>query len=102
MAMTTFQGSNLAVAGASCALSMWDLVEEKRYSYHVLDSPHSRATAICQVPLFATPRQLLRMPLTRCIRLMEQTLVSHHALSLARLTALFSFMMFASVAVPPG
>jgi hypothetical protein len=49
MAMTSFQSTNLAVAGGSCGLSMWDLVEEKRFCYHETPSSVSRATAICQV-----------------------------------------------------
>jgi hypothetical protein len=49
MAMTSFQSTSLAVAGGSCGLSMWDLVEEKRFCYHEPQNATSRATAICQV-----------------------------------------------------
>jgi hypothetical protein len=49
MAMTSFQSTNLAVAGGSCGLSMWDLVEEKRLCYNECPTPNARATAICQV-----------------------------------------------------
>jgi hypothetical protein len=49
MAMTSFQSTSLAVAGGSCGLSMWDLVEEKRFCYHEPQKSMSRATAICQV-----------------------------------------------------
>ena len=50
-AMTCFQNTSLAVAGGSCGLSMWDLVEEKRSCYHEAPTPTSRVTAICQVNL---------------------------------------------------
>ena len=49
MSMTCFQNTSLAVAGGSCGLSMWDLVEEKRSCYHEAPTPTSRVTAICQV-----------------------------------------------------
>jgi hypothetical protein len=49
MAMTSFQSSSLAVAGGSCGLAMWDLVEEKRICSYDLLTSTSRPTAICQV-----------------------------------------------------
>ena len=52
MAMASFQSTSLAVAGGSCGLSMWDLVEEKRFCYHEPQKSMSRATAICQVKHF--------------------------------------------------
>ena len=52
MAMTSFQGTNLAVAGGNCGLSMWDLVEEKRLFHYEPETPASRPTAICQVRRF--------------------------------------------------